>query len=266
MRLFEEFIGKCGIYRILNTRNGKFYIGSTNNAAIRFRAHLNMLKNNKHYNDHMQSSYNKEQNKLVFEFQMLVYSEENILINLEQRFIDIFKPKYNILQIAGRPPNLTGKKNGMFGRTGEKSPRFGTTKEKSPCWGKTGEETASHVLTEEQAIYSLCSLDSHSKVANKFGVKSEAIRRLRRGQTWRHLPRPTEEMEKLWFSAGKITQGGVGEKARAAKLTNIEVLKIIASNKRISELAKEYSVGNETIRCIKVGKTWKHIPRNSPSA
>jgi group I intron endonuclease len=266
MALFQEFAGISGIYRILNARNGKFYIGSTNNAQKRFKNHLNMLKNNNHYNDYIQNSYNKEQNKSVFKFQMLVYSEENVLISLEQRFIDEMKPHYNILRIAGRPPNLSGEKNSMFGRTGEKSPRFGTKKDKSPIWGKTGEQAPNNSLTEQQAIYALSSPNSHSSVADELGVKSEAIRRLRKGQTWRHLPRPSKELEKLWFSAGKITMGGAGEKARASKLTNVQALEIIASNKIASELAKQYGVGKETIRCIKIGKSWKHLPRNSPSA
>jgi len=48
-----------GVYLILNTINGKGYIGSSNNIKTRFRWHKNELLKNKHCNDYLQNSYNK---------------------------------------------------------------------------------------------------------------------------------------------------------------------------------------------------------------
>lgn len=52
-------ITNAGIYQITNLRNNKVYIGSTTNFKIRSRAHINLLKRNKHFNTHLQAAFNK---------------------------------------------------------------------------------------------------------------------------------------------------------------------------------------------------------------
>jgi group I intron endonuclease len=47
------------IYKIINSVNNKFYIGSTNNQYERFRTHRNKLRNNKHHTKHLQAAWNK---------------------------------------------------------------------------------------------------------------------------------------------------------------------------------------------------------------
>jgi len=47
-----------GIYSITNILNKYKYIGSSDNIEIRWRNHLNLLKNGKHPNAHLQNSYN----------------------------------------------------------------------------------------------------------------------------------------------------------------------------------------------------------------
>lgn len=47
------------IYKIINTTNGKFYVGSTNNTRERFRTHRNRLRKNRHHCKHLQASWNK---------------------------------------------------------------------------------------------------------------------------------------------------------------------------------------------------------------
>ena len=48
-----------GIYKITNLINNKLYVGSAVNIKNRFKTHKRLLKNNKHFNNHLQSSYNK---------------------------------------------------------------------------------------------------------------------------------------------------------------------------------------------------------------
>lgn len=88
------------IYKILNTKNNKFYIGSAQDFERRTKQHLLVLRKNKHYNVHLQRSFNKygEQN-----FQFLVLEElpdENTLIEREQHWIDTLNPYYNINKVA----------------------------------------------------------------------------------------------------------------------------------------------------------------------
>jgi group I intron endonuclease len=55
----EIFKNDSGIYKIKNNDNGKFYIGSASNFLARYKQHLSALKNNRHYNNILQHSYNK---------------------------------------------------------------------------------------------------------------------------------------------------------------------------------------------------------------
>lgn len=57
---YEENKHSIGIYSITNLINSKRYIGSTKRAFhARKTRHLRLLRNNKHYNSHLQASYNK---------------------------------------------------------------------------------------------------------------------------------------------------------------------------------------------------------------
>ena len=52
-----------------------------------------------------------------------------------------------------------------------------------------GEAVASSVLTEAQVLAILADSRANKVVARDYGVQSEAIRRIRKGQTWKHLSR-----------------------------------------------------------------------------
>lgn len=99
---------KTGVYEILNTITNERYIGSalrvgkSNSLSgfyVRFDKHKLLLKNNKHYNIHLQRAYNKygENN---FNFNVLSICPPEYCIKLEQWFLDNLKPEYNIRKIA----------------------------------------------------------------------------------------------------------------------------------------------------------------------
>ena len=48
-----------GIYCLINTLNNKMYIGQSSNIKKRIAKHFYNLKNNKHFNVHLQDAYNK---------------------------------------------------------------------------------------------------------------------------------------------------------------------------------------------------------------
>lgn len=96
------------IYMIKNTINGKVYIGRTNDLKRRRREHLTNLRNNKHYNRHLQYSFNKY-GETNFKFIILEKCKDD---EVGQREIDYIK-KYNSFK-AGY--NLTaGGDGGQFG-------------------------------------------------------------------------------------------------------------------------------------------------------
>lgn len=47
------------IYKIINTINNKFYVGSTSNTKVRFREHRRKLRSGKHHCKHLQAAWNK---------------------------------------------------------------------------------------------------------------------------------------------------------------------------------------------------------------
>lgn len=99
---------KTGVYEIVNIITNERYIGSASRVGksnslsgfyVRFDKHKLLLKNNKHYNIHLQRSYNKygENN---FNFNVLSICPSEYCIKLEQWFLDNLKPEYNIRKIA----------------------------------------------------------------------------------------------------------------------------------------------------------------------
>jgi len=91
---------KSGIYKILNTINGKFYIGSAVSLNNRFIRHKSNLNTNKHGNRFLQRAYLKYGAE-AFEFHILEYCDKEKLLEREQFYIDMSKPQYNLSPTAG---------------------------------------------------------------------------------------------------------------------------------------------------------------------
>ena len=53
----EETYKKIGIYKILNKKNGKFYIGRSKDIAIRISSHEKALERNAHFCEEMQEDF-----------------------------------------------------------------------------------------------------------------------------------------------------------------------------------------------------------------
>ena len=52
-------LSPSGIYSITNTKNGKVYIGQSENVYLRRAQHTHALKHHNHPNEHLQKDYNK---------------------------------------------------------------------------------------------------------------------------------------------------------------------------------------------------------------
>jgi group I intron endonuclease len=90
---------KGGIYMFFNLINGNCYIGSSINLARKFRIHLNSVNSVKLPLPLAINKYGPNN----FVFLILQYCDrvEEICLGLEQHYIDLYKPKYNLLKIAG---------------------------------------------------------------------------------------------------------------------------------------------------------------------
>lgn len=89
-----------GIYAIVNTVNGKRYVGSAVSLAHRWRQHRCELGKGRH-NPHMQNAWAKHGGD-AFEFRVIELVEDKLnLLEREQHYIDQLKPEYNCAVIAG---------------------------------------------------------------------------------------------------------------------------------------------------------------------
>jgi group I intron endonuclease len=95
-RVTRELSRKSGIYCIVNTINQKKYIGSSKNLHNRLMSHRAYLRTNNHFNKKLQNSWNKygENN---FQYFIMEFCEENVLLEREQYYINKVKPWFNII-------------------------------------------------------------------------------------------------------------------------------------------------------------------------
>lgn len=89
-----------GIYKIENTVNGNFYIGSAVNLSNRKWHHVSDLRLNRHKNKHLQNAWNKY-GEDCFVFSVVEYCEKDRIIEREQFYLDTMQPQYNISPTAG---------------------------------------------------------------------------------------------------------------------------------------------------------------------
>ena len=91
-----------GVYQILNTVNGKRYIGSTSSFARRLKRHKHDLLEGSHHSRALQRAWDKY-GEAAFEFEkMLICASANTQF-FEQRAIERYKPEYNIAKNATAP-------------------------------------------------------------------------------------------------------------------------------------------------------------------
>lgn len=90
-----------GVYEIRNTFDGKRYVGSAVSFDTRFRAHVNDLRKNKHFNRHLQFAWNKYEEE-AFRIGPIIICSADDLLFYEQRVLDAFwESLYNVAPTAG---------------------------------------------------------------------------------------------------------------------------------------------------------------------
>jgi hypothetical protein len=124
----------CGVYKITNIINGKYYIGSSYNIKNRIRKHFELLKRNSHHSIYFQHAYNKY-GKESFNISILeVCKKEDILI-IEQKYLDQitnWKICYNMSKVASgssydlskHPNQIKIRKNISIGSKGKHTKPF----------------------------------------------------------------------------------------------------------------------------------------------
>lgn len=91
----------CGVYEIVNTVNGKRYIGSSVKIEKRIYEHFRVLSQGKHHSVVLQRAYDKYGRDVFFTSVVIECAKED-LIKHEQKEIDR-KSEYNSSRTAGSP-------------------------------------------------------------------------------------------------------------------------------------------------------------------
>lgn len=89
-----------GVYHIVNTANGKRYVGSAVDFDKRWALHRLSLRKNTHHAKALQRAWNKY-GEDRFSFAPLFVCESKDLLFYEQRALDILVPEYNSARVAG---------------------------------------------------------------------------------------------------------------------------------------------------------------------
>lgn len=99
---------QSGVYEIVNTVNGKRYIGSANNFELRWRMHRSQLQRKVHHAIALQRAWNKYgASSFIFWPLLICAPQKGPLIMYEQLCIDGLHPAYNSALVAGSPQGVT---------------------------------------------------------------------------------------------------------------------------------------------------------------
>lgn len=96
--------GGAGIYMIRNRISGDCYIGSSILIRWRISEHKRDLSLGEHHSRFLQRAWNKY-GPDAFEFSVLEKTKPNAMVlqDTEQRYLDLFRPRYNMSQKSDRP-------------------------------------------------------------------------------------------------------------------------------------------------------------------
>jgi len=135
---------KSGIYKIVNTNNGKCYVGSSFVIQRRWNRHKRELIAGIHPNAKLQASWNKH-GADAFDLVVIELVGEDALIGREQFWIDSIAPDYNISLVAGNTagvfPDAEAREKMAAAKRGK--PRSPETRAKISAYQKT------RVISEE---------------------------------------------------------------------------------------------------------------------
>jgi group I intron endonuclease len=96
-----------GIYQIINTVNGKRYVGSSLDLHRRWNKHKNEARKGIHHSAHLQAAWRKY-GVDAFTFSVIENCGRDMILSREQYFVDTLSPEYNIARVVKAP--MTGRK------------------------------------------------------------------------------------------------------------------------------------------------------------
>jgi group I intron endonuclease len=244
---------KMGIYKITNTRNGKFYIGSSKDINRRWWEHKNDLNKKTHINAKLQNAWNfYGENQFKFEIVEEIM-DDKLLLEREQHYLNMFEPYrngigYNIAQNSCGGDNFTHNPNKENIRqqlselySGENNPMFGK---------KHNDES---LLKQKQKAIGRFSLNWFiEKYGNDLGSRMYEERRLKlssRTINYKYDNKITGKKRGAMSDEMKLR---ISEKKRKFALRKNEFVDDLKSGRfTILQLSEKYDVSMTTIKSYK---------------
>jgi len=280
-----------GIYQIRNLKNGKIYVGSSNNILQRWREHKSYLNRQRHRNCKLQSAWNKyDKNSFVFE--IIEFCSEAQQFDREQYWLNLkLWADYQDDRFDKLGYNISRKAELNSVASGEKHHNAKLTSDQvlniilSFLNNETYEELAKRYNVSISTISGICNrrswphLHVDDSIQEKLRIKISIARskskcrdtkermKISAKKRWQHLS-PKEKIKSLEWRANigealKKTLKNKGENASRTKLTSQQVIEIRTKygtglyTER--QLSIEYGVYHTTIHAILVRKSWASI-------
>lgn len=177
---------KSGIYIIYNWTKDEFYIGSSVDLFCRYRTHLSELRNKKHTNYKLQSSFNSGD---ILTWSQMYECSEVDTIHEENRCLIEYRPTINIAKDALAP--MLGRKH--------------SEKTLESLKGRTPWNVGVQRTDEEKQLMSVRRKEA---AKNQSPEMKEHILHLRKGQTgyWKGKNIPEETKQKVRETHLKLTK------------------------------------------------------------
>jgi group I intron endonuclease len=183
------------IYKINNSINNDFYIGSTRNVKKRYYTHLNHIRTNKNTCIKLIRAVNKykEEN---FTFEIIEECDLNSILIREQYYIDTLNPKYNISKIAGSNFGIKRTEEVKLKKSISQKENWNNVtyrdkhlKELSKNW-KKGSTHKMAKITEEDVVKIKNKLNDGlfpKKISEILNLSYHSVKDIKRGKTWKHI-------------------------------------------------------------------------------
>ena len=225
----------CGIYKITNNVNGKMYIGQSINIEQRWVEHLRELNGNKHYNQHLQNSWNKygESN---FKFDIVEECIRNDLNNKERYWIAMYDTQnkrcgFNISNggVQGCSVSEETRKKLSDSRIG----RF--TGKDNPFYGKTHSDEVKERVR---------------RMAKEFSGEKHYF----------YGKHHTEETkDKMRETIGDSRVGELNGNAKITKEIALQIIEMLLKKTPLEKIGVQLDVSINTVRKIKYKQNWKYL-------
>lgn len=201
-----------GIYKIINKKNNKLYIGSGKNLNDRKRSHFTSLKQNSHNNQHLQNAWNKY-GQNAFKFKTIEKVDDTFKRwKREQEYLDSYRLSgnwnklYNIQKAVNNhflaeetkqkmSKSSKGENNSFYGKTHTKETREkisktknGTTlsKEHKEKFINAPKKLSDKDVVEIRGRWFLENIP-RKILSNEYGVKENTISTVTNGYTFKHI-------------------------------------------------------------------------------